>query len=67
MSDYSDVTRSLFAVGLRNAHAMEKQALSIMRPQVSRTENTPRLLSASKNTLGKQKASSSASMSCSKV
>ena len=41
MSDFSDVTRSLFAVGLRNAHAMEKQALSIMRPQVSRIENYP--------------------------
>lgn len=31
-----DVMRELFVVGLKNAHAVEKQALSIMTPQVSR-------------------------------
>jgi ferritin-like metal-binding protein YciE len=30
-----------FVTGLRNAHAMEHQALSIMKPQVSRIENYP--------------------------
>jgi ferritin-like metal-binding protein YciE len=37
----SDETRSIFVTGLRNAHAMEKQALSIMEPQVSRVESYP--------------------------
>lgn len=32
-------TRDIFVSGLRNAHAMENQALSIMKPQVSRIEN----------------------------
>lgn len=32
---------SVFATGLKNAHAMEKQALSILKPQVSRIENYP--------------------------
>lgn len=36
-----DVMRELFVVGLKNAHAVEKQALSIMTPQVSRIENYP--------------------------
>lgn len=34
-------TRSVFIVGLRNAHAMENQALSIMKPQLGRIENYP--------------------------
>jgi ferritin-like metal-binding protein YciE len=34
-------TRSIYITGLRNAHAMENQALSIMRPQVGRIENYP--------------------------
>jgi ferritin-like metal-binding protein YciE len=37
----SDTTREIFVTGLRNAHAMEKQALSIMEPQVSRLESYP--------------------------
>lgn len=37
----NDVLRELFTVGLRNAHAVEKQALSIMEPQVARIENYP--------------------------
>jgi ferritin-like metal-binding protein YciE len=43
MSD--DVTRDIFVTGLRNAHAMETQALSIMKPQVSRIENYPEVAS----------------------
>jgi ferritin-like metal-binding protein YciE len=38
---FSEEARQIFLVGLRNAHAMEKQALSIMQPQVSRIENYP--------------------------
>jgi ferritin-like metal-binding protein YciE len=38
-----DQTREIFVVGLRNAHAMEKQALAIMRPQVNRIENYPQV------------------------
>jgi ferritin-like metal-binding protein YciE len=34
-------TKSVFITGLRNAHAMENQALSIMKPQVSRIEIYP--------------------------
>lgn len=33
--------RSIFVTGLKNAHAMENQALSIMKPQVSRIETYP--------------------------
>ncbi|WP_438750033.1 ferritin-like domain-containing protein [Pararhizobium sp. O133] len=36
-----DTARSIFVTGLKNAHAMENQALSIMKPQVSRIENYP--------------------------
>ena len=34
-------SRELFVTGLKNAHAMENQALSIMKPQVSRIETYP--------------------------
>src|SRR5690606_20396603 len=40
MADTS-ATRKIFVTGLKNAHAMENQALSIMKPQVSRIENYP--------------------------
>ena len=40
MSD-TTATREIFVTGLKNAHAMENQALSIMKPQVSRIENYP--------------------------
>lgn len=39
----SDRMRDLFTVALRNAHALEKQALSIMEPQVARIENYPEM------------------------
>ncbi len=39
MSD--NATRDIFITGLKNAHAMETQALSIMKPQVKRIENYP--------------------------
>jgi ferritin-like metal-binding protein YciE len=34
-------TRDVFIAGLRNAHAMENQALSIMKPQLNRIESYP--------------------------
>ena len=34
-------TDGIFVTGLRNAHAMEHQALSIMKPQVARIEQYP--------------------------
>ena len=37
MADASPA-RDVFVTGLKNAHAMENQALSIMRPQVERLE-----------------------------
>jgi ferritin-like metal-binding protein YciE len=40
MNNNSEI-RDIFLVGLRNAHAMENQALSIMRPQAKRIENYP--------------------------
>lgn len=36
-------TQKIFVIGLKNAHAMEKQALSIMKPQVKRIENYPEI------------------------
>ena len=39
----SDDLREIFTTGLRNAHAMEKQALSIMEPQLQRLENYPEI------------------------
>lgn len=41
MPNFSDKARDIFIVGLRNAHAMENQALSIMKPQESRIESYP--------------------------
>ncbi|MEN2785044.1 ferritin-like domain-containing protein [Sphingomonas qilianensis] len=41
MATHNDTTRDIFIVGLRNAHAVEKQALSIMTPQVARIEHYP--------------------------
>lgn len=37
----NDEALSVFVTGLKNAHAMENQALSIMKPQVKRIENYP--------------------------
>ena len=36
--------QKLFVDGLRNAHAMEKQALAMIKPQVNRIENYPELV-----------------------
>ena len=41
MAIQQDILRELFVTGLINAHAVEKQALSIMTPQVERIENYP--------------------------
>lgn len=38
-----NATRKIFVTGLKNAHAMENQALSIMKPQVKRIENYPEI------------------------
>lgn len=38
-----EIVREVFVTGLRNAHAMENQALSIMKPQLERIENYPEL------------------------
>ncbi len=39
----STETRAIFVTGLRNAHAMEKQALSVIETQVNRLESYPEL------------------------
>ncbi|WP_347302049.1 ferritin-like domain-containing protein [Croceibacterium sp. TMG7-5b_MA50] len=41
MATQTDTLRELFVTGLVNAHAVEKQALSIMTPQLERIENYP--------------------------
>jgi ferritin-like metal-binding protein YciE len=41
MASQQDTLRELFVTGLVNAHAVEKQALSIMTPQLERIENYP--------------------------
>lgn len=43
-ANFTDKARDVFIVGLRNAHAMENQALSIMKPQESRIESYPQVL-----------------------
>lgn len=43
MNTRANETRSIFITGLKNAYAMENQALSIMRPQLSRIENYPQV------------------------
>lgn len=35
--------RTLFVTGLKNAHAMENQAVSIIKPQLKRIENYPQV------------------------
>lgn len=42
MDDLSE-SANVFIDGLKNAHAMENQALSIMRPQLERIENYPEI------------------------
>lgn len=37
----TDDARSVFVTGLKNAHAMEKQALAMVGPQLKRIENYP--------------------------
>lgn len=39
----TDTARDIFIVGLRNAHAMENEALGIMKPQLKRIENYPQV------------------------
>jgi len=45
----SERVRELFVTGLKNAHALEKQALSIMEPQVARIENYPEVADMLRN------------------
>ena len=40
-----DAAREIFVTGLKNAHAMENQALSIMKPQLERLEHYPEMAS----------------------
>ena len=44
--------RDVYIIGLRNAHAMESQALAIMRPQVARLEHYPDVLARLKEHIG---------------
>ena len=39
----TSTARKVFLIGLHNAHAMEKQAISIMEPQVKRLEHYPEM------------------------
>ena len=39
----SNPAHDIFIVGLRNAHAMENEALGIMKPQLKRIENYPQV------------------------
>ena len=39
----ASAAREIFVTGLKNAHAMENQALSIMKPQLARLEHYPEL------------------------
>jgi ferritin-like metal-binding protein YciE len=52
----TDHARSLFIVGLRNAHAVENEALSIMRPQVDRLEKYPEMRERLRSHIGETEA-----------
>ena len=41
MANQQETLTELFITGLKNAHGVEKQAISIMTPQVTRIENYP--------------------------
>ncbi len=43
MADAQETGRTIFVAGLRNAHAVENQALSLMKRQVERIENYPQV------------------------
>lgn len=43
MADAQETGRSIFVTGLRNAHAVENQALALMKRQVERIENYPQV------------------------
>ncbi len=43
MSGSSDAARSIYVSGLRNQHAVEEQAISLLRRQVERLENYPEM------------------------
>ena len=43
MAGDSDTTRNIFLAGLRNAHAVENQAIEIMSRQVERLQNYPQV------------------------
>lgn len=43
MDTRTDKIRDIFIIGLRNAHAMENEALGIMKPQLKRIENYPQV------------------------
>lgn len=45
MDNRNGAALDVFVTGLKNAHAMEKQALSIMEPQIDRIEHYPQLAS----------------------
>ena len=51
-SNFTDRARDIFIVGLRNAHAMEKQALAIMKPQEARLESYPTVLERLRRHIG---------------
>jgi ferritin-like metal-binding protein YciE len=56
-----ETPRFIFLLGLRNAHAMENQALSIMKPQVARIENYPEVARRLEEHIRRPRASSSGS------
>jgi ferritin-like metal-binding protein YciE len=49
---HSEETRDIFITGLRNAHAMENQALSVIDTQLGRVESYPEMISMLKQHRG---------------
>lgn len=56
MSSADETPRSLFVVGLRNAHAMEREAISMMENQISSLETYPEVKSRLQNHLDETRA-----------
>lgn len=44
MHHHSEATHEIFIIGLRNAHAMENQALSVIDTQLGRLESYPEMI-----------------------
>jgi ferritin-like metal-binding protein YciE len=55
MQDAHDGTRDLFIIGLKNAHAMERQAQEMLERQIDRMDKYPEIRAKLRDHLGETK------------